>query len=481
MTEDRKVSHSYECDTFLIGMRHSGGGMRHLFSMENAILVIYAQNDLNFSLKRIDMENHLTIRVRLLVTMLAAILPLSVAKAETGDEGRSDSKGWYVGVSGGLPFGFSTFSSFGFDKLHLGWTAGLYGGYQFNPIFSAELSAKYGEMNLTAQDCCVDRNYWLGSDGVLYRTSVLGMTGWDYADLKSRVRMGQYGARVNVNILGLFHKTAGSRWNLSASPHVYAVTTKASVRSMVDGTDAMKGSANWHFGYGADLQIGYRLSSCLSLGIYSGVTRLTGKRMDGMPEYLHKNNFVWESGVRLGISLSKKAKKSSAKTVEVTTVPSEGSKLNQTASVENVNQENASKETVAPVEHVNQESAVPMDSTAPEKNVDNEGTETKTVTFPVIYFAFNSIDVSQSEEAKLNDILRVLNENPDMKVSVTGWCDSKGSETVNKRISRLRAESVKNRLVRKGIEPSRISVFGNGIDWTRDAEYARRVEITDNK
>ena len=68
-------------------------------------------------------------------------------------------------VEGGMPFGFSTFSSFGHDKTHLGWAAGLYGGYRFNSIFSAELSAKYGEMNLSAQDCCVERNYWLGSDG----------------------------------------------------------------------------------------------------------------------------------------------------------------------------------------------------------------------------------------------------------------------------------------------------------------------------
>ena len=47
----------------------------------------------------------------------------------------------------------------------------------------------------------------------------------------------------------------------------------------------------------------------MKLGIYSGLTRLTGERMDGMPEHLHKNNFVWESGVRLGINLSKKKNK----------------------------------------------------------------------------------------------------------------------------------------------------------------------------
>ena len=187
------------------------------------------------------MVNHLTTKHRLLVAMLAFILPFAFARAEVKEEGKTRWQGWYVGVEGGMPFGFSTFSSFGHDKTHLGWAAGLYGGYRFGSIFSAELSAKYGEMGLSAQDCCVERNYWLGSDGVLYKASVLGMDSWEYADLKSHVRMGQYGARVNVNLLGLFHKTADSRWDLAVSPHLYAVTTKADIRTIADDAKVMKG------------------------------------------------------------------------------------------------------------------------------------------------------------------------------------------------------------------------------------------------
>ncbi len=250
-----------------------------------------------------DMINYLTTKNRLLVALLTFILPFSFAKAEVKEAGKTGQQGWYVGVEGGMPFGFSTFSSFGHDKTHLGWAAGLYGGYRFNSIFSAELSAKYGEMNLSAQDCCVERNYWLGSDGMLYKAGVLDMDSWEYANLKSHVSMGQYGARVNINLLGLFPQTADSRWDLAVSPHIYAVTTKADIQTIADDAKVMKGSTNWHLGYGADLQVGYQLTSCLKLGIYSGLTRLTGERMDGMPEHLHKNNFVWESGVRLGFSL----------------------------------------------------------------------------------------------------------------------------------------------------------------------------------
>ena len=406
-----------------------------------------------------NMKNDLTTRHRLLVAMLAFILPFSFAKAEVKEDGKTISQGWYVGIEGGMPFGFSTFSSFGHDKTHLGWAAGLYGGYRFNSIFSAELSAKYGEMNLSAQDCCVERNYWLGSDGMLYKASVLGMDSWEYANLKSHVRMGWYGARVNVHLLGLFHKAANSRWDLAVSPHIYAVTTKANIQTITDDAKVMKGSTNWHLGYGADLQVGYQLTSCLKLGIYSGLTRLTGERMDGMPEHLHKNNFVWESGIRLGISFSKKKNK----IVETPSVPQTEVLHQDTILSENVNQKE--KETVDKAET---------------KVVEQDIKEPVKVTFPVIYFSFNRITIRPSEVSKLKSILHILKENPEMKVTVTGWCDTRGSVAVNRRISRQRAQALKNWLVKRGIAASRISVAGKGSDGSRTAPKARRVETTNH-
>ena len=398
----------------------------------------------------------------MLIAILASVLPLSTMKAEEGKDVLIPSQGWYVGIEGGMPFGFSTFSSFGHDKTHLGWAAGLYGGYRFNSIFSAELSAKYGEMNLSAQDCCVERNYWLGSDGMLYNAGVLGMDSWEYANLKSHVRMGRYGARVNVHLLGLFHKTANSRWDLAVSPHIYMVTTKADVQTLADDAKVMKGSTNWHLGYGADLQVGYQLTSCLKLGIYSGLTRLTGERMDGMPEHLHKNNFVWESGVRLGINLSKKKNK----VAETPSVPQK-----EVLQQEVLQQEPTSSE------NVNQKETVDKAET---KVAEQDIKESAKVTFPVIYFTFNSIDIQQNEETELNAILKTLKENPNMKVTVTGWSDTKGSMAVNKRISRQRAEAVKTWLAKNGIEANRITAIGNGSDGTQDADKARRVETTDN-
>ena len=403
--------------------------------------------------------NRSTTQIRLLVAVLVSILSFSFAKAEASDSNLPDSKGWYLGMDGGLPFGLSTFSSFGHDKTHLGWAAGIYGGYRFNPIFSAELSARYGEVNLSAQDCCVERNYWLGSDGMLYKASVLGMDSWEYAQLKSHVRMGWYGARVHVNLLGLLRNTAHSRWTVAVSPHLYAVTTCADIQTLADHAEVMKGSTRWHLGYGASLQAGYQLTSNLNLGIYSGLTRLSGERMDGMPEHLHKNNFVWESGIRLGISFSKKKNK----IVETPSVPQTEVLHQDTILSENVNQKE--KETVDKAET---------------KVVEQDIKEPVKVTFPVIYFSFNRITIRPSEVSKLKSILHILKENPDMKVMVTGWCDTRGSVAVNRRISRQRAQALKTWLVKRGIAASRISVVGKGSDASRTAPKARRVETTNH-
>ena len=405
------------------------------------------------------MMNRSTTQIRLLVAVLVSILSFSFAKAEASDSNLPDSKGWYLGVDGGLPFGLSTFSSFGHDKTHLGWATGIYGGYRFNPIFSAELSARYGEVNLSAQDCCVERNYWLGSDGMLYKASVLGMDSWEYAQLKSHVRMGWYGARVHVNLLGLLRNTAHSRWTVAVSPHLYAVTTCADIQTLADHAEVMKGSTRWHLGYGASLQAGYQLTSNLNLGIYSGLTRLSGERMDGMPEHLHKNNFVWESGIRLGISFSKKKNK----IVEIPSVPQTEVLHQDTILSENVNQKE--KETVDKAET---------------KVVEQDIKEPVKVIFPVIYFSFNRITIRPSEVSKLKSILHILKENPEMKVTVTGWCDTRGSVAVNRRISRQRAQALKTWLVKRGIAARRISVVGKGSDASRTAPKARRVETTNH-
>ena len=209
-----------------------------------------------------------------------------------------EEQGWYAGVQGGLPFGISGMSSFGADKTRAGWSAGIYGGYRFNPVLSLEAQAAWGEMNLSSRHCCP--GYWLGSDGNRYEAAVAGMEGWNYGDLKSRVTTQRYGVQLNVNLLGFFNRTKTGRWTLELSPQLSAIGTKAAFRTIADNAVAMKGATRWHFGAGGNLQAGYAITGHLHIVLYTGLTYLTGKPMDGLPAYRHKNNFVWESGLRLG-------------------------------------------------------------------------------------------------------------------------------------------------------------------------------------
>lgn len=218
-------------------------------------------------------------------------------------------KEWYGGIEGGVPFGVSTFSSFGADKTRAGYNIGVFGGYRFNPVLSAELSAKWGKVNFSARDCCTESGYWLGSDGITYHAPVAGFGGADYADLKSSVSLQQYKVRLNVNLLGFFSQTRQSRWRLELSPMLSAVGTKADVETIGGGSSIIKDKTRWHLGAGGNLQASYNITDNLLLGIYSGINFLTGKGMDGMPEHIHDDNFIWESGVRIGLSLGKCHKK----------------------------------------------------------------------------------------------------------------------------------------------------------------------------
>lgn len=132
------------------------------------------------------------------------------------------------------------------------------------------------------------------------------------------------------------------------------------------------------------------------------------------------------------------------------------------------------------------ETEAPADRTTSERTKTEETVTTSVTTetaeaavdFPVIYFPFNGTSLTESEEG----ILDILNTHPDMKVTVTGWCDTKGSQEVNERYSLRRAETVKNWLVEQGIRADRIRTVGKGSDSrAADANAARRVETKEQE
>ena len=107
-----------------------------------------------------------------------------------------------------------------------------------------------------------------------------------------------------------------------------------------------------------------------------------------------------------------------------------------------------------------------------------------------ILFAFNSVDLSKEAQNILDKIIIILNENPEAKIELNGYTDSKGNDEINKIISQRRAEAARVYLIRNGIGNSRISIkgYGNtgyiainsnndGTDNPTGRKYNRRVEI----
>ncbi len=99
-------------------------------------------------------------------------------------------------------------------------------------------------------------------------------------------------------------------------------------------------------------------------------------------------------------------------------------------------------------------------------------------------FEFNSADLDEASMRYLSDLSEALKENHYMKVRLTGYTDNVGSAAFNLRLSKYRAEVVREYLVEKGVDPARIETAGKGLTEPlngnkTEAERAlnRRVEL----
>lgn len=97
----------------------------------------------------------------------------------------------------------------------------------------------------------------------------------------------------------------------------------------------------------------------------------------------------------------------------------------------------------------------------------------------VVFFEDDSIALSASAQAVIQDAARIAQNMPGQPVRVLGFVAPEPGETPIVRLSRLRAQAVADALNRFGVPTGRILVQGRGaatFDSTAPVE-ARRVEI----
>ena len=107
-----------------------------------------------------------------------------------------------------------------------------------------------------------------------------------------------------------------------------------------------------------------------------------------------------------------------------------------------------------------------------------------TVVLQNLYFATNKVNVLPSSGEALDELYTFLVANPDMRIRITGHTDNTASREYNLRLSKGRAEAVKQEMVKRGIDPNRIETDGKGMDepvadnsTEEGRQQNRRVEL----
>lgn len=94
-----------------------------------------------------------------------------------------------------------------------------------------------------------------------------------------------------------------------------------------------------------------------------------------------------------------------------------------------------------------------------------------------LFFATNETTILPESEQSLQDLYDLLNENPEIRIRITGHTDNVGSDRDNQILSEGRANSVRQAMIDRGIDASRIEAEGKGesepVD-TNDTEEGRQ-------
>ena len=79
-----------------------------------------------------------------------------------------------------------------------------------------------------------------------------------------------------------------------------------------------------------------------------------------------------------------------------------------------------------------------------------------------IFYDFDRATLRPESETSLNELVKMLNDNPNVSIELGAHTDLKGSEQYNLRLSDRRARSVVDYLIKSGINPDRLQPKGYG-------------------
>lgn len=83
-----------------------------------------------------------------------------------------------------------------------------------------------------------------------------------------------------------------------------------------------------------------------------------------------------------------------------------------------------------------------------------------------IYFNTNSNKLTANAYETLDRVALFMAQNPQTQIRIKGFSDSTGTSSYDQMVSEVRANTVKNYLIAKGVEPSKISTASGGQSQT---------------
>lgn len=120
-----------------------------------------------------------------------------------------------------------------------------------------------------------------------------------------------------------------------------------------------------------------------------------------------------------------------------------------------------------------------------EAEVPDEATEKREFTVPRIYYRFNSYYLLEESRRSLDMLTRYMLQNPEVRIEIRSYTDSRGPADYNILLSKRRADAVKKYLTEKGVAEGRMKTKGlgerslvndcaDGVKCTEEAHAANR-------
>jgi peptidoglycan-associated lipoprotein len=85
-----------------------------------------------------------------------------------------------------------------------------------------------------------------------------------------------------------------------------------------------------------------------------------------------------------------------------------------------------------------------------------------------IYFDFDRDAIRDDQVGRVQHNLTYLKENPSLRVVIEGHCDERGTVEYNYNLGERRARSVREYLVKNGIDPARLMIISKGEEAPAD-------------